>query len=122
MPPKRSSVPGRAVAVEVEACPPDRGDALVRQQLGQPVDAAARLVGVNAEDRPDALVAGGELERGGPRRRARADGEDLRHARLTGAPDGAVGVVAHVQVRVGVDHDPVIRASSSSATPGSSFV
>ena len=121
----------RVVAVEVEPGLADGDGARVREALARARRAArvvaARSVWMDAEDRADAVVPVGELQRGRRPVDGRRDGEDPFDAGLARASDQDVGrVLARVEVRVRVDHAAVeacrIRSSSSSTTLSSSLL
>ena len=95
----------RVVAVEVEAALADRDDARTADQVahdGARVGDLAGLVRVDADDSPHAREAPGQRHR-----LIAADREDAAHARLgRGRDDVLRRSVAHLEVRVGVDHAP----------------
>ncbi len=89
------------------------GDVGVRRVTG--------LVRVDAEDREDAVVRVGELDRAATAGGSRPDGEDPADTGLGRARDDVGGIVVErVEVRVRVDHRPS-RASSSAAVSGGSL-
>ena len=112
------SVAGRPVAVEVEPGLADGHRFRVSQQRFELVEAAAlsrSLVGMDSENREDAVVAVGELQRRPAALHGRPDGEDPPHAGLRGASDGGFGILERIEVRMGVDH-----AGVGSSTRGNS--
>ncbi len=92
----------------------DRHDGRMREELDELVDparfGASRLVRVDPECRRDPLLGLGDRERREARGDPGADRDDPRDADRTGALDEERGgLVAPVEVGVGVDHGVVTR-------------
>src|SRR5436853_7668011 len=109
------AVARRVVAVPVEPGLADRNRLRMAEQLAQLREIGfgrgARLVRVDAEDREDAVVPLGELERPAAVFHVGADREYARDTRLGGTLDGLVRVLERAEVRVRVDHAAVVGST-----------